>query len=127
MDTPIIPWQSAKEWGEKFGQDIVIILSFDSSTATTHVVTWGQEMHQSEYAADKGNQLNELIGWAPENCKAVSAKVQALIDINTKTTEAIENLIYHNNTKVVSIRQINGLLNELLFIAKGNEPTVQNN
>lgn len=87
-----IPWEGAQEFAESFNKDVIVIMAFDDWQGDTTVVTWGRTLAQKEYAAERGNRLKEILGWAPEDCKAVSAKVQVLINSKIELVKFLKNM-----------------------------------
>lgn len=85
-----IPFEAAAEFAKKFNKDVIIILSFDKVNETESVTTWGKSIHQADHAADCGNRIKRVIGWPEQHTKAVSEKVQKLIDLNQSMISALE-------------------------------------
>lgn len=68
--TKRIPIRVAKTIADEFGQDQVIVVTWDKSTGHTHVVTYGKTVEECEQAAEGGNRVKRALGWPEELCNA---------------------------------------------------------
>lgn len=60
---------AAKAVAEQYGQDQVIMLTWDKSTGLHHVVTYGKTKVDCRQAAEGGNKLKRALGWPEELCQ----------------------------------------------------------
>lgn len=72
-----IPIRVAKDISQEFDQDEVIVVTWDSKTGTTHVVTYGKTKLDCEAAAEGGNRVKRALGWPEKLCNAKPARVDA--------------------------------------------------
>lgn len=61
-----IPIKAAKTIAEQYGQDQVILVTWDKINGRTHVVSYGRSLIDCEQAALGGNFVKKALGW-PEN------------------------------------------------------------
>ncbi len=71
-----IPWEVAKEVAERHGCRQVILVAWDGES--THVVTYGNDVHDSDQAAQGGNFVKKALGWPDQLCQARSPRVVSL-------------------------------------------------
>lgn len=72
-----IPITAAKRIAQEFLQDQVILITFDKTSGTTHVVTYGKSKEDCDQAAIGGNKLKrEFLGWPEELCNAVPRRMR---------------------------------------------------
>ena len=72
-----LPIARAKEIADKHPElKQVIVVAWDGSN--THVVTWGNDVHQCDMAAQGGNFVKKALGWPNELCNAESQSVLKL-------------------------------------------------
>jgi hypothetical protein len=57
-----VPVAIAKQVGEMFGKDMVVILCYDKKTCYTHTTTWGREAEDKEIAAKAGEITAKALG-----------------------------------------------------------------
>ena len=69
-----IPITAARRIAEEFGQQQVILVTWDG--AITHVVTYGATREACEQAAQGGNRVKRALGWPEELCNAEPAHVR---------------------------------------------------
>lgn len=72
MSAGRIPWARAKEIADRYGQEQVIIVTWDGEK--THVVTYGKTTEQSALAAKGGNFVKKALGWPDELCQDKPAR-----------------------------------------------------
>jgi hypothetical protein len=66
-----IPIESAKEYAEKHGQQIAVTITWERDTGVTHVVTYGENQQECDWACDLGNQIKRsVLKWPEEMCNA---------------------------------------------------------
>lgn len=115
----LIPIADVKDFAVNHDQDILIILGFSPQTAVSTVTTWGKELEQSEYAANFGNRLKESVGFKPEDCKSVSAPVQALFDASVEAQKMITKLQWFVEENNISYSNIHKELAKILSCLRG--------
>jgi hypothetical protein len=71
-----MPIKAAKEVADLYGQDQVILLSFDKETGLTHVVTYGKTVADCEQAAIGGNRIKEFLGFDASQCRSTPRRVK---------------------------------------------------
>ena len=76
MSSKRIPIAAARRIAEEHGQQQVIIVTWDASSGTTHVVTYGTTLLACEQAAIGGNRVKAALGWPETLCNAVPARVR---------------------------------------------------
>ena len=76
MNKKRIPINEAKKISEKYGQNQVIIVTWDKINNRQHVVTYGSTITDCEQAAKGGNFVKKALGWPEEQCNAVPARVR---------------------------------------------------
>lgn len=64
-----MPIKAAKDVADLYGQDQVILLSFDKETGLTHVVTYGRTIADCEQAAMGGNRIKEFLRFDASKCQ----------------------------------------------------------
>jgi len=70
VTTRRIPIEAAKDIADKYGQNQVVIVTFDKSTGLTHVVTYGKSVEECAEAAQGGNFVKRALGWPESLCNA---------------------------------------------------------
>lgn len=65
-----IPISAAKEIADRYGQNQVVVVTFDKSTGLTHVVTYGKSVEECTQAAEGGNFVKRALGWPESLCNA---------------------------------------------------------
>lgn len=70
--------KAAKEIGEKYKQDGIIILSFKKLNNIITVTTWGKSIEGRLNAANAGNFYREILGLSLKKCTSVPAKIKKL-------------------------------------------------
>lgn len=73
-----IPIKSAKDFGKTYDQDQVIIISYNNKNNLISVVTWGKSLVDCEQAAIAGNSFKKSLGFPPEKCQDVPARIKRL-------------------------------------------------
>lgn len=76
MGAKRIPISAAKEIAQKYGQDQVIIVTWNKVTGTEHVVTYGKSLDDCDQAAQGGNRVKRALGWPESLCHLVPARVR---------------------------------------------------
>jgi len=76
MGSSKIPVSAAQAIADEYGQNQVIIVTFDKSTGLTHVVTYGKTKDECSQAAKGGNFVKRALGWPESLCDAKPEKVQ---------------------------------------------------
>ena len=71
-----IPIKAAKEIGQNYNQDQVIIISHNKENGTTCVTTWGKSLRDCEDAAIAGNAYKKSLGFPEEKCKDVPTRIK---------------------------------------------------
>lgn len=80
-----IPIKAAKEIGQKYNYDCVIIFTFNEHKPDPrmieqqHIVTWGKNVKQCDHAAQAGDWLAKKTGW-PEEIISEPNRVKKLKD-----------------------------------------------
>lgn len=74
MGAKRIPIRVAKAIADEFGQAQVIVVTWDKTTGTTHVVTYGESTQDCEQAAAGGNRVKRALGWPEALCNAKPAR-----------------------------------------------------
>ncbi len=69
-----IPIAAAKRIAAEYGQQQVIIVTWDG--ATTHVVTYGDTLQACGQAAQGGNRVKAALGWPEQLCQDKPARVR---------------------------------------------------
>ena len=62
--------EDAKKLAKDLGYTEIVIYGYDKDSGVEHVTTYGISKEDSNNAADKGNEINRLMGWAEEYCHA---------------------------------------------------------
>lgn len=76
MNTKHIPITEAKSISKKYGQNQVIIVTWDKTNNRQHVVTYGQSITDCKQAAIGGNFVKKALGWPDDLCHAKPAIVK---------------------------------------------------
>ena len=76
MTSKKVPITAAKELGTKHRKNQVIIITYDESTETTTVTTWGKSVKDSEAAAIAGNAYKKALGFPAKKCNDIPARVK---------------------------------------------------
>jgi len=78
MNKPVkrIPISAAKDISKRFGQDEVIIVTWDKVNNRTHVITYGKTIKQCAEAAQGGNFVKKSLGWPDELCQTEPARIR---------------------------------------------------
>jgi hypothetical protein len=71
-----IPIIAAKRIADEYGQNQVVLVTFDKSDGTTHVVTYGKSVEECAQAAQGGNFVKRALGWPESLCNAKSARAR---------------------------------------------------
>lgn len=74
--TKRIPIRVAQDIATKFGQNQVIVVTWEKATNTTHVVTFGKTAEECVQAAEGGNRVKRALGWPAELCNAQPARAK---------------------------------------------------
>lgn len=70
----------------------MILLTFDRSTGTTHVVTYGKTIEDCDQAAQGGNLLKKTLGWPENLCNAQPSRIRKLLEENERLKAELESL-----------------------------------
>jgi hypothetical protein len=76
VNTKRIPFSEAKRLAELYGQNQVIIVTWDKVNNRQHVVTYGKSITDCEQAAVGGNFVKKALGWPDELCHAEPARMR---------------------------------------------------
>lgn len=71
-----VPITAAKKISDLYEKDQVIIVTWDKKYGMTHVTTYGKTIDDCRQAAMGGNVVKKALGWPPDQCVAVPAKVK---------------------------------------------------
>ena len=71
-----IPISAAKDFGNKFKKDQVIIICHDKETNTNWVTTWGRSINDCKMAANSGNNLKKHMGWPDKLCHETPSRLK---------------------------------------------------
>jgi len=72
-----IPIAAAKSIAVRYGKAMVILLTWDAVTGTTHVVTYGKKLRGCNVAAQAGNRIKEkILGWPEDLCKSMPNRIR---------------------------------------------------
>lgn len=74
MGAQRIPIAAARRIAEAYGQQQVILVTWDGGT--THVVTYGTTLEHCRQAAQGGNVVKRALGWPDEACHAEPARAR---------------------------------------------------
>lgn len=66
---------AARKIAEDYGQDQVVVVTFDKRRGVTHVVTYGRTVEECEQAAFGGNKVKAALGWPESLQHAAPARV----------------------------------------------------
>ena len=81
-----IPICAAKDIGNAYGYDQVLVFAWNRKTGTQHVTTWGRSAVDCDQIAQGGNHVKrELLGWPqskacaePNRVKMLKARIKEL-------------------------------------------------
>lgn len=76
MNTKRIPISEAKRISKTYGQNQVIIVTWDKTNNRQHVVTYGASITDCEQAAIGGNFVKKALGWDDKLCHAEPARIR---------------------------------------------------
>ena len=71
-----LPIFAAQRIADDYGQDQVIVVTFDKTSGLTHVVTYGRSLEECEQAAIGGNKVKAALGWPESLRHAEPARVK---------------------------------------------------
>lgn len=71
-----IPIAAAKHIADEFGKDQVIVVTWDKTTGTTWVTTYGKTVDECTQAAEGGNRVKRALGWPESLCSAKPARAK---------------------------------------------------
>ena len=71
-----MPIKAAKDISKKYDQDIVILVTWEKKTSTTHTVSYGRTLLDCESAAKGANKVRAALGFPPEKCKETPARLK---------------------------------------------------
>lgn len=111
-----MPIKAAKDVARVYGQDQVILMTYDKATNLVHVVSYGKTVEDCDLAAQSGNRLKRLLGW-PEAMSGVVpsrvAKLEAERDALAARVRVLEealrscrNLTHRQHDTPQDVRQI---------------------
>jgi hypothetical protein len=70
-----LPIKIAKDISKEYNQDQVIIITWDKTSGTTHVVTYGKTKEDCVQASQGGNKIkNTLLGWSAKQSLAIPSR-----------------------------------------------------
>lgn len=76
-----IPIRAAKDVGNDFGYDQVLIFAWHRGSRTQHVTTWGRSQEDCDQIAQGGNYIKrEVLGWPEAKACAEPSRVRRLKD-----------------------------------------------
>jgi hypothetical protein len=81
MGAKRIPISAAKEIAKRYGQDQVIMMTFDKETGLTHVVSYGKTKLDCEQAAHGANLMKKTLKFPEELCNSVPARTKNKIKV----------------------------------------------
>ena len=64
-----IPVTAAKRIADEFGQQQVIVVTWEATSGTIHVVTYGTTLLACDQAAQGGNRVKAALGWPEHLCQ----------------------------------------------------------
>ena len=74
-----IPIKVAKEIGDRFKCDQVLVFAWNRETDRQHIVTWGRTTVDCDQIAQGGNYIKEkLLSWPENECCAEPNRVKQL-------------------------------------------------
>lgn len=118
-----IPISAAKEIGNKYDKDQVILVTFNKKIGDTWVTTWGRTVDECAQAAEGGNFVKEALGWPNEltEDKATRQRKQKTKIRNKIVEEIREKLEKADKTHIFGlnhyeVRDVNKVLDEMLTV-----------
>ena len=90
-----MPIKAAKDLAEKYGQDMVILVTWEQKTNTTHTVSYGRTLEQCEAAANSINKVRAVVGFPPEKCAEVPARVKKNKAELRRVAEAVQHDLWY--------------------------------
>lgn len=75
-----LPIEVAENISRIWGQSQVVVVTFDKTRGTTHVVTFGKSLEESVQAAEGGNRVKKALGWPEELCNAIPKRYADAIE-----------------------------------------------
>jgi len=76
MNKKRIPITEAKRISKLYGQNQVIIVTWDKTNNRQHVVTYGKSIVDCAQAASGGNFVKKALGWPEKLCQAIPARIK---------------------------------------------------
>jgi hypothetical protein len=71
-----MPIKAAKDIAEKYGQDVVIMVTWEKETGTTHTVSYGRTIADCNFAASGANMVRKALGFPPELSNEVPSRLK---------------------------------------------------
>jgi hypothetical protein len=72
-----LPIAALKDLANRYRYDVVIVYTYDATSRTQHVATWGRTIEQCDQAAQWGDRMKDALGW-PESLHAAPNRVKKL-------------------------------------------------